>query len=306
MAQTLTPFDFSSTKVLHLELTTRCQASCPQCDRMDPESGYSQDHDLSLKKVKELFPVEFVQGLDKMFACGTFGDPAAAQECLEIFRWFRSINPSIILGMNTNGGLRDARFWHAMGELLSGELDYCVFSIDGMASTNDIYRRGVMWHRVMLNAETFITAGGRAHWDMLVFEHNQHQVDLCREHARKMGFVWFRSKISSRSLERPIEFLNMPQGHAPVIADGPVVCHALKERSLYVSATGDILPCCFIGGEVFKMDAELGHLVKNPHDLVASFTQNPHPVCKRNCATQQNKTNFTQQFREETPLNIYF
>ena len=306
MEQMLTPFSLDSTKVLHLELTTRCQASCPQCDRMIPSSGYTTDHELTLEKVQELFPVDFVKGLDKMFACGTFGDPAAARECLSIFRWFRKVNPNIILGMNTNGGLRDTRFWMSMGEILSNELDYCVFSIDGMASTNDVYRRGVMWHRVMLNTEAFISAGGRAHWDMLVFEHNQHQVDACRDHARKMGFVWFRSKVSSRFAEHPVEFLNPPQNHMPVVADGPVVCHALNERSLYVAATGDILPCCFIGGQVFKMDHELGHLVQNPHDLVSSFAQNPHPVCKRNCATQQNKTNFTQQFREETPLNIYF
>lgn len=306
MAQTLTPFSLESTKVLHLELTTRCQASCPQCDRTVPESGYSQDYDLSLKQIKELFPVEFVQQLDKMFACGTFGDPAAAKECLDIFRWFRSVNPNITLGMNTNGGLRDTRFWMAMGELLSNELDYCVFSIDGMASSNDIYRRGVMWHRIMLNAESFISAGGRAHWDMLVFEHNQHHVEVCKEHARKMGFVYFRSKVSSRFAEYPVDFLRPPAGHEPKIAQGNVKCHALQERSLYVSATGRVLPCCFIGAEVFKMTPELEHLVQNPADLTASLTQNPHAVCQRNCASQANKTNFSNQFQQETPLNIVF
>lgn len=303
MELTQKPFSLASTKVLHLELTTRCNAKCPQCDRVWPDSGYTRDHELTLAKVQELFPVEFVQGLDKMFACGTFGDPAAARECLSIFRWFREINPNITLGMNTNGGLRDALFWIELGKIMCNPLDYVVFSIDGMASTNDIYRKGVMWHRIMLNAETFIASGGRAHWDMLVFQHNQHHVANCREHARKMGFVRFRTKVSSRFADRPVKFLNPPKGFETIEPTGPVQCHAAQERSLYVAATGQILPCCFIGGEVFKMTEELRHLVDNTEDLAASWSTNPHPVCTRNCATHQNKTHFEQQFYEETAFD---
>ena len=300
MVPTLIPYD--DIRVLHLELTTRCQASCPQCARMDPDSGYSDDHDLTLSKVQQLFPVEFVQQLHKMFACGNFGDPAAARDCLEIFKWFRQVNPNIVLGLNTNGGLRDTRFWMEMGELLSGELDYCVFSIDGMASTNDIYRRGVMWHKVMLNADTFIKSGGRAHWDMLVFKHNEHHIEHCKEHARKLGFVRFRTKVSSRFQERPVVFLEPPTDHEPLLHDGAVACHALQEASVYVAATGEILPCCFIGSEVFRMDRRLAHLVKNPHELAASWTDNPHTVCKKFCSTANAQTRFANQFSEDTAL----
>lgn len=300
MVPTLIPSD--DIRVLHLELTTRCQASCPQCARMDPNSGYAQDHDLTLAKVQELIPESVVRGLDKMFACGNFGDPAAAQECLPIFQWFRQVNPKITLGMNTNGGLRDTKFWMSMGKLLSGELDYCVFSIDGMASSNDIYRRGVMWHRVILNAETFIKNGGRAHWDMLVFKHNEHHVDHCREHARKLGFVRFRTKVSSRFEERPVQFLSPPTGYQTVPHMGPIECHAKQERSIYVAATGEVLPCCFIGSEVFRMDQRLRHLCANPTELEASWSQDPHEVCTKFCATADSQTRFQNQFNEDTAL----
>lgn len=301
MVPTLIPYD--QIKVVHLELTTRCQAACPQCDRMDPNSGYSKDFDLSLEQVKSLLSEDFVKQLDKVFACGTFGDPAAAKECLDIFRWLRKVNPNITLGINTNGGLRDARFWVALGELLSNERDYCVFSIDGMASTNDVYRKNVMWHRVMLNSEAFIKAGGRAHWDMLVFKHNEHHVDYCRDHAQKMGFVRFRTKVSNRFNEYPVTFLQPPTDFVADVVDGPIDCHAQNEQSIYISATGDILPCCFIGAEIFKMDKQLVHLTKNPAELAASWTSNPHQVCVRNCATCTNRTSFAQQFREETAFS---
>ena len=87
MELTLKPFDTAGIRVLHLELTTRCQASCPQCSRMDPTLGYSADYDLSLPRCKELFTEGFVRQLDKVFACGDFGDPAAAKDCLSILRW---------------------------------------------------------------------------------------------------------------------------------------------------------------------------------------------------------------------------
>ena len=300
MQQTLIPYN--NIRVLHLELTTRCQAACPQCARMDPTSGYDQDYELTLERVKQLIPEDLIKQLDKMFACGNFGDPAAAKECLDIFKWFRQVNPKIVLGLNTNGGLRETIFWTEMGLLLSNELDYCVFSIDGMAGTNDIYRKNVMWHRIMLNAQSFIKAGGRAHWDMLVFKHNQHHVDNCREHAQKMGFVRFRTKVSSRFDERPISFLTPPVGYQTPVFNGAVSCHAQKEQSIYIAATGEILPCCFIGSEVFRMDQRLGHLIKNPHELAASWIDNPHPVCQKFCATANEQTRFISQFDEDTAL----
>ena len=289
--------------MLHLELTTRCNAQCPQCDRMDPRSGYKGDHELTVRQLETMFSVEFVQQLDKVFACGTFGDPAAARECLDIFKWFRKHNPKITLGMNTNGGLRDTRFWLCVAELFSQPLDYVVFSIDGMAMTNEVYRRNVHWHRVMQNSESFIRAGGKAHWDMLVFEHNQHHVDHCREHARSMGFTHFRTKVSNRFQDFPeITFLQPPKDYTAPVYDGPVQCHAEQERSLYVAATGDVLPCCFFGAEVFRSE-ELKDWVQNDPGftkIVAAWGDKPHSVCTRNCATCNTKTQFGGQFREET------
>jgi len=306
MAQTQIPFDINSVDVLHLELTTKCNASCLQCDRTDPNSGYSVDHDLSLSRIQELFTEDQVRRLGKMFACGTFGDPAAARECLNIFRWFREINPNITLGMNTNGGLRGPDFWTELGRMLSGPLDYCVFSIDGLAGTNDIYRQNVQWHRLIMNAQAFISAGGRAHWDMLVFEHNQHQVDTCRNMAKQLGFVRFRTKVSNRFQERPVLFLDPPVGwQQPQQSTGPIQCHALEERSLYLAATGQILPCCFFGSEVFRMDQDLKQALAEPGfpRIVEKWQDQPYKTCARNCSSSGSGSFFLDQWTEETAFD---
>ena len=76
--------------------------------------------------------------------------------------------------------------------------DYDVFSIDGLEDTNHIYRVGVQFKKIMENAKAYIDTGASAHWDMLVFDHNKHQVDECRQLADTMGFTWFRSKETDR------------------------------------------------------------------------------------------------------------
>lgn len=291
-------------KVLHLELTTRCNASCPQCSRMDPALNYTEDHDLTLDRVKELFSEDFVRQLDKVFACGDFGDPAAAKNCLPILEWFREINPNITLGMNTNGGIRNTAFWTALGQLLNKPTDYVVFSIDGLEDTNHIYRVDVQWKKVMSAAKAFISAGGSAHWDMLVYEHNEHQVEECKKLAKDMGFTWFRCKVSSRFATRPVQFLNPPKSYATVHTNGPVKCHALEEKSLYVAATGKLMPCCFLGNEVFRLESPLRELV-DEEDFVtlnATIKSNPIKLCQQFCGTHNSVTRLESQFRENIQL----
>jgi hypothetical protein len=102
-----------------------------------------------------------------------------------------------------------------------------------------------------------------------------------------------------------VEFLQPPQGHefAPAPA-GPIRCHAVEERSLYVSATGRVLPCCFIGADVFRLSAELEAYIQQPgyQNLVESWKSTPPAVCRNNCAVQDSTTRFHSQWREDIAL----
>jgi hypothetical protein len=258
---------------------------------MDPTQGRGDiEYDLSLDRLKELFSEDFIRGLDKMFACGDYGDPAVAKECLAIFEWFKDINPNIVLGMNTNGGVRNTKFWKSLAEIMYGPLDYVVFSIDGLEDTNHIYRVNVQWKKLMENVQAYIGAGGKAHWNMLTFAHNEHQVEECRAMAEDMGFNLFLHKVSSRFLERPIEFLKPPKGYNYVQPTGKPHCHALEEKSLYVAATGQLLPCCFLGNEIFDLDDTMKTWLeeKDYVTLENSLTTNPHKFCLFHCGTYAN------------------
>lgn len=203
-------------KTLHLETSSVCNAACPMCPReVDP--GFNKETDavsLSLNQIKNLFDEQFISNLEGMYMCGNYGDPASAPDCLNIFRYFRDINPKIVLGMHSNASLRNKKWWEELGSILNKDSDYCYFSIDGLRDTNHIYRVNTDFDKILENARSFIDAGGKAHWEYLVFEHNEHQVEEARQLASSLGFVSFREKVSMRFEYMPqITHIKPPKGN---------------------------------------------------------------------------------------------
>jgi len=283
-------------KVLHIEPTDVCQAACPLCAReTDPNFNKSSKHHLQIAQIQRHFSDRVISKLDKMFMCGNYGDPAAGYYTQDIYNYFRKVNPTITLGMNTNGAVQSTFFWHALGTLFNQPQDYCVFSIDGLEDTNPIYRKNVNWEKLMANAQAYIAAGGSAHWDMLVYKHNQHQVDACEQLARDMGFTWFRAKVSKRSFTDRLEF---PIGwQEPTVKHGPIKCHALEEKSMYIDAQGRLSACCWLGSTQRDFVKDDLKTVK-----LSWKTDTPNTVCASACSTNKNKTVFENQWQREVQL----
>lgn len=190
---------------VHWEPTDKCNSGCAMCPRYDSqgfELSTLENVEWTLESFKKAWTVDFIKDLNKVLACGNFGDPCACKEFVDMYEYMREINPNIELACNTNGSLRTQDWWARLGKVITQRPDrtggYCTFSIDGLEDTNHLYRRGTVWKNIMRNAEAFIAAGGEAHWDFIVFEHNEHQVDEARDLAIKMGFKNFNVKRTTR------------------------------------------------------------------------------------------------------------
>jgi MoaA/NifB/PqqE/SkfB family radical SAM enzyme len=281
-------------KILHLESTNACNAACPQCAReIDPGFDKKNTQHLTLHQIQQLFTVDQIQQLDKMFMCGNYGDPAAGCHTLEIFQYFRSVNPGITLGMNTNGGLRGTDWWRRLAAILNQTKDYVIWSIDGLEDTNHIYRINVNWKKLIENARAFIQAGGNAHWDMLIFKHNEHQIIDAENLAKSLGFRWFRGKVSRRFASSPITFLKPPKTYeGPTVISGKIHCQALDESSVYLSAQGKLYPCCWLGNTEYDIN-KFGS-VKSSWN-----SKNPVKTCSDTCTTNNNSNSFKNQWRIE-------
>jgi hypothetical protein len=255
----------------------------------DAEFDKRIQHHLTISQIQSHFDDYAIAKLDKMFMCGDYGDPAAGRHTLDIYRYFRRINPEIVLGMNTNGAIQNAAWWQTLGEIFHRQRDYVVFSIDGLQDTNSVYRVNSNWSKLMANVHAYIAAGGSAHWDMLVYQHNQHQVEQCEQLARDLGFRWFRAKVTRRAM---VSDLVLPQGWRIPRRGTNIRCHALAEHSIYIDARARVSPCCWLGGRQ-------SNFVTDFHEIQSTWrSSTPHPVCADACGAVDDSTSFQQQWQK--------
>ncbi len=291
-----TMYAYEDIRQVHLELTDKCNAACPQCPRNDRGGAVNPRlplTELTLDDIRKILPPDFVEQLKKIYACGNYGDPIVARDCLDIFRYLRECSPHIYLGIHTNGGVRSADFWRKLGKILPKGKGYVRFGIDGLEDTNHIYRRNVRWKTLMRNVSVFVEGGGNAEWDYLVFRHNEHQVDDARRLADELGFTMFNAKRTARfinttrmeyinstpikdkdgktvgRLEHPLnpayqneglqglKDLRDRYGNMGRYYDQACIhCKVQARGAIYVSADGYVFPCCWLGKHHHPMKAD--------------------------------------------------
>ena len=267
---------------INAELTNYCNAACPMCARYYIDGELIKDKvnnmHTSLAFIKDKIGIDVIKQLKYFTSCGNFGDGAMNPECLQIYSWIHEVNPKAHLILHSNGGARNEEFWKSMAKL--GVT--VVFAIDGLEDTNHIYRRNVKWDKLMTNVKAFIKAGGDAGWDMLIFKHNEHQVNDCKKLSEELGFNDFHYKQSSRWADfdsngvwKEIDKLvvgehtleKVPGLQSPDVGSGgnsqksksldediklkEIKCHAYDIKNnfveIYMAVNGDVSPCCWLG-----------------------------------------------------------
>lgn len=280
-------YHLADIRVVHLEPTSKCNASCPMCLRT-VLGGKINPHlpitELSLEDARKIFPANFIPQLNRMYMCGNYGDPVMAVDTLEIFKYFRAHNPDMHLEMFTNGSARPESWWRE----LAGIVTQCRFGLDGLGDTNAIYRRGTKWNLIERNMKAFIEAGGRAVWDFIVFKHNEHQVEVARAFAKQIGFHKFNVKKTGRffsnnkaavkdcqevcdsqgnveysleppenplyknsALQKESELVERFGSMKSFFEQTPIDCKVITDKSIYVTAEGHVFPCCWTANQLY-------------------------------------------------------
>lgn len=250
---------------IHIELTTKCNAACPMCMRN------LQGDRINPKLINSDFKIDWLDNIDipvnKLIACGNYGDPAAYIDLYEFLdKWYTLFDKPVKL--MTNGGLRNADYWKKLASFGKDRLQV-VFGIDGLEDTNHLYRRNVRWDVLMENTNSFISSGGNAIWKFIIFKHNQHQVDNAKQLATEMNFTAFEKIKTNRFAQdkfsvldkngEEIYYLEEPKYEDAFTAKNPnrktdntpeqkyIDCYAKRESSLYIAADGRVYPCCNTG-----------------------------------------------------------
>ena len=119
--------------------------------------------------------------------------------------------------------------------------------------------------KIINNASAFIHVGGDARWDMLVFAHNEHQVDDCEKMSKQLGFKGFSIKHTTRFKDGKFDVLDdnynithtlLPSSKSLEMIEPAkqamqeilptITCKAKQDNQMYISANGNVSPCCWL------------------------------------------------------------
>lgn len=306
--------DINELTRLHIELSSKCNASCGACSRNISGGATIPGlalEDLSIHDIKNMVPGHIAPNIEYINFCGNLGDPGMAPDLLKILQYFKSHNTDIIQHVRTNGGMRGPKFWGEMGEFFADHPSHplyentdnifskagVVWSVDGLEDTNHIYRRGVKWEKVWANMQAYSKTGANAVWEFLVFDHNEHQIEEARSRCNDLGFIFTlknpfgfgeaegnvrpldlftkegtydysiypagydQSRVVSEQTRNAVQTPDIIARYTDPVPElsaysselaktSTVKCRSITadHNEIYISSTGHLLPCCFLGG----------------------------------------------------------
>lgn len=274
--------NYENIKNVHLEISSRCNAACPDCPRNIRGYGIANENfdlvSFTLLQIETIFTKEFVQQLTSISINGNHGDFISCRDGLEIVKYLRSCSSNLKIEISTNASGQPG-IWESLGSIPDVKV---TFRLDGLADTHSIYRQNTDYDLILNNAKKFIKAGGYAIWAMIKFDYNCHQIEQAQSLSAQMGFKEFELVDAGRDtfpiFNRYGEFVRdvgtvqihqslqdlldrrefriknpdkILQEHAIYKQNAPtngnINCKTKRDNNIYIQANGQVYPCCWTG-----------------------------------------------------------
>lgn len=259
-------FNFGDLHKIEIELTTKCQASCPMCSRnfhgLVPNRNVKK-LEWSLADFKKIINQETLNTIKVLSFCGSYGDPLVCKDLLDILLYVKE-NSNAEVRINTNGSLHTPGWWRKLASILPNHI--VVFGIDGFKGTHEKYRIGTDFDRIIKNAKAFIGAGGHAVGQFINFKHNEHEYEDLRLFLTSIGFESvfkinpdrFRKEyfiVLDKNKNRLYD-LEPTNNSVTSIKDTDIAniinnqdnihinCRSIKQQEIYIDAYKHLYPCC--------------------------------------------------------------
>lgn len=271
-------YQLDQIRVLEIETINNCNAACPQCMRTNHETlapTFFNDT-INWPQIMRNIPKNFWGQLKTINFNGTSGDNCLHNDIKKIVIDISLLAQQATIRICTNGSLRTPVWWEDFGSSTKNTNVEVVFGIDGLSDTHSLYRVGTNWDKIIENASAFIAGGGRAIWQMILFDHNLHQIEQCRTLANDLGFASFYLRSENRFKPGQQEQTVFWQGQATHTIKPPNVdklkeiaqnynifqnwggsttkthkeihCRSIDKKWLAIYADGTVWPCCFLMG----------------------------------------------------------
>ena len=266
---------------IELELSSDCNAACPGCARTQLDGTYEVKN-ITFKDVQRLFPSkEYIDG--KQFKiCGVLGDPIVNPECLDILTYLAENGGYCVV--STNGSYNTADWWTKLANVSTNTNKIKIhFCVDGHRETNHIYRVNTKFNVLERNMEAYSNAGGIGDWIYIVFDHNEHELEIAKSHAQRLGFKFkvrtgmrnsyhdWIAKIGKKNQKletkitttgdkehtkvKQVDEINKlikenNEGKVDQQKNQELIktinCKYIHQKEIFISSTLELWPCCFL------------------------------------------------------------
>jgi MoaA/NifB/PqqE/SkfB family radical SAM enzyme len=271
-------YDLTKPIDINWELNNICNLMCPQCGRNEIKDGVLQwnkngsgnptnnlnDRDTSLEDFKTAF--DNIGNVGTVRFYGHVSENVASRDFAKICEFIIDKGSNVMV--STNGSLRSKYWWSKLGEIYKGHKKSKVaFCLDGLREELSLYRINASYNKIIENAKSFIDAGGRAEWRMIVFKHNQHQIEEAKQIAKECGFHNFTLILSNRKENwgEPFTYKNKTYNLLPQDIDKTwskkeqqrieyinsdkleeISCKFEIQNSIYIDHLLKVWACCYI------------------------------------------------------------
>ena len=260
---------FNNIVWIEIELTSFCNAACPGCRRTFSKNKYDLLH-LTLSDIKKFFPNKnYIENKHFRFS-GVLGEPTVNPDCLDITKYF--LNNGGEVSYSTNGGTRSTNWWKEIGSLSYStkklKVDFCV---DGYEETNHIYRVNTSFKKINENMQAYSNMKGKANWVYIVFEHNEHELELAKQRAKELNFIfqirtgmrnsmneWTSKSVkikesrnykheTQKEVKKLIKFVETE--NKPICEKTKIMntmkCRYIHDNEIFIASNKTLWPCCF-------------------------------------------------------------
>jgi len=262
-----------------IDITTKCNAACPQCDRTDISKGAKlstnpklPDINMTLKQLRKVITASNIKKIRHISFCPSWGDPVINDDFPymldHLFSSAIQAKTDLAVSVDTNGSLRNDEWWFNIGQLMAlfsnerNDLSLNFrFAVDGVdQAMHEKYRRRTNLDKVLSTME-MVSAfpATRAMSQTVVFQHNQGFLNEIKSLSQRHGSVdhsFVRSErfgggdfkfhnekdeIESLIIADPFDIIEADRSEIGMIPS----CEYQKINKVHINYDGQVLPCCY-------------------------------------------------------------
>jgi MoaA/NifB/PqqE/SkfB family radical SAM enzyme len=217
---------------IFLDISTFCNAGCPQCHRVDNKNGGLGKIDWlplvqwSIDEFKAAYPPHIINVVHTWEICGTWGDPFMAKDIAKIIQYIYECKADSNIRVDTNGSLRSVIWWKELGLMAKKSVGRhplrISFAIEGVnQEMQNMYRRKTILSKILANMQALAEAGGKAveiDHKTVIHKHNQDHLDDIALLSEEYGATT-HSYIESNRFENGTEYPFIDEHGKPAVLE---------------------------------------------------------------------------------------